>query len=385
MIDYEKYPVLFGLDSKGKVRTWQMERSGIKYRTISGLEDGKKAESGWTVATPKNLGKTNATTPEQQADLEVMAEYTKKRERKYYEHKDDLQNVQAGGHKFFAPMLAQTYESGKAFRTKLPWVLTQPKLDGVRAVTRQYGLFSRQGKPFPAVRHIHEIITSQMRLVADGTIIIDGELYNHALRDNFDEIVSLVKKQTPTPAELDKIKANIEYHVYDMFDTRNPEMSFQNRYEMLCHYTSHEMHHPVIKLVATHCSSSQDALDNIYAGFLSDGYEGQMIRAADSVYENKRSHSLLKRKEFRDDEFPILFIEEGEGNWAGYAKAIVCQLPDGRTFGSGLRGNQEFARELLHRNPMPKIATVRYQNLTPDGIPRFPVAVAFYDTESRDI
>lgn len=366
------YPVLYGLDSKGKVRTWQMERSGYYYRTISGLEDGKKAESGWTTATPKNIGKANATTPEEQAELEIQAEYVKKRDRKYYDNKSDLTDVQAGGHKFFAPMLAEKYAGWDKLRHTDNWVFTQPKLDGIRAIGTVDGFFSRQGKPFPAVAFLIDEL--QPLWEAFPGVRLDGELYNHALRDNFDRIVSLVKKQTPTPSEQEDIRANVQYHVYDIATS---QMSTHHRLKFLAEIT--RLFPQCVKEVPTHCASSPDALDDIYAGFLQDGYEGQMIRLPDSLYVNKRTHSLLKRKEFLDDEFPVVRIEEGEGNWAGYAKAVVCRLPDGRTFGSGLKGNQEFARELLHRHPTPKYATVRYQNLTPDGIPRFPVAVAFYN------
>ena len=101
-----------------------------------------------------------------------------------------------------------------------------------------------------------------------------------------------------------------------------------------------------------------------------------MVRL-DEPYEQKRSKYLLKRKEFQSEEFPIVAIEAGLGNWAGVAKKVTCRLPDGRTFGAGIRGTKERAAVLLTETW--ETATVRYFALTPDGIPRFPVVTAFHN------
>ena len=111
------------------------------------------------------------------------------------------------------------------------------------------------------------------------------------------------------------------------------------------------------------------------------GYEGSMLRK-DAPYEQKRSKTLLKRKDFKDAEFECVRIEEGLGNWAGLAKRVVCRLPDGREFGAGIRGTQARAKELL--NETHKQVTVRFFDYTPDGIPRFPVVTAFW-ADGRDM
>jgi DNA ligase-1 len=128
------------------------------------------------------------------------------------------------------------------------------------------------------------------------------------------------------------------------------------------------------------CASEAD-LNHAYEYYLAHDYEGQMVRL-NGKYEHKRSKLLLKRKEFQDGEFPVLAIEEGNGNWAGYAKKAVLSLPDGRSFGAGLRGTQAEMKALLGA-PRPATATVRYFALTPDGIPRFPVVTAFHQSGDR--
>ena len=359
------YPNLYTVDGTGRRRVWYMEQDGGRYRAVSGLVGGVLVSSGWTVAKPKNVGRLNETTAEDQARLEIEAEYRKKRDRKYYDRAED-----AAGAKFFAPMLAHTY-AGKLPRGVF---YSQPKLDGVRCIATRTGLWSRQGKPFLSTPHIHDALKPLFERNPD--LIFDGELYNHKLHDDFNAIISLVKKQKPSADELARSAEIIQYHIYDL---PSESGGFARRFGALCALTSET--HP-LDLVPTRSHVDHEQLDAAYVEYIEMGYEGQMIRS-NGPYENRRSKSLLKRKEFQDAEFPVVAIEEGVGNWAGCAKRAIIRLPDGRTAGSGIKGSQEFTQRLL-RGPMPRTATVRYFNLTPDGVPRFPVAVAFHDGD-RDV
>jgi ATP-dependent DNA ligase len=100
-----------------------------------------------------------------------------------------------------------------------------------------------------------------------------------------------------------------------------------------------------------------------------------MIRK-NTVYEqNKRSKSLIKRKEFLTDEFPVVAVEEGKGNWSGHIKRFILALPGGTQFGAGVRGTQETMATMFESKEVPSWATLRYFTPTPDGIPRFPVVI----------
>jgi DNA ligase-1 len=114
--------------------------------------------------------------------------------------------------------------------------------------------------------------------------------------------------------------------------------------------------------------------------YLEQGYEGQMLRVPNSLYEGKRSKNLIKHKEFEDDEFQIVSIEEGKGNWAGAAKRVEIRLKDGTTQFSGVRGSFDMLKDLLYNanDYIGTDVTVRYQNKTEDGKLRFPVIVAFW-------
>ena len=87
----------------------------------------------------------------------------------------------------------------------------------------------------------------------------------------------------------------------------------------------------------------------------------------------------MKRKEFVTEEFEVAEILEGLGNWSGYVKRFVLKIPhtDTKTFGAGIKGTQEQMKQLWESGKTPDWATVRYFNLTPDGVPRFPVVVDY--------
>lgn len=353
---------IYKRDSTGNVRTWQYEVQGDSWRTIAGLQDGQKVTSGWTVCTPKSQP-----TAEAQAEFEAKAEEAKKLERDYHRNVGDIDTPN-----YFKPMLAQTYDKAFSFP-----VFAQPKLDGIRCIATAKGLFSRQGKRILGVPHIEEALAPFFERNAD--LIFDGELYNHTLKDDFNRITSLVRKQKPTDEDLALSAKLIEYHVYDL---PSQDGSFRERWSAFCNLDPNPdpnlgLVGGVVPVPTVHVGT-QDLLDHLYAEWMAEGFEGQMIRI-NAPYEQKRSKHLLKRKEFQDDEFEILAIEEGLGNWAGYAKRIVCKLPDGREFGAGVKGSQDFTRQLLEERTryIGQQATVRFFAYTPDGVPRFPVAVDF--------
>jgi ATP-dependent DNA ligase len=93
---------------------------------------------------------------------------------------------------------------------------------------------------------------------------------------------------------------------------------------------------------------------------------------------------LLKRKEFKTEEYKVVQMWEGQGNWSGYTKRFVLRLPDGRDFGSGVRGQQAQLKELWESKDAPDWATCRFFDYTPDGIPRFPVIVDYGKGQRED-
>jgi DNA ligase-1 len=114
----------------------------------------------------------------------------------------------------------------------------------------------------------------------------------------------------------------------------------------------------------------------LYENYITNGYEGQMLRL-NLPYENKRSKSLLKHKSFIDEEYTILGIEEGIGNKTGMVGSFIFKTKEGKQFNSSPKFNWEECTEMWKQKQtlIGKSATVKYFNLTPDGIPRFPYVI----------
>ena len=361
---------LYKRDSKGKVRIWTMEvgfnnddEAGI--RTISGLVDGQKVTSAWNLTEAKNVGRSNATTAKTQAEFEAQAEWTKNVDKEYFVDVNAIDSYTA-----FKPMLAHDFT-----KTPVTSGITQPKLDGIRMVVNTRGLYSRSNKEIVAVPHIAEALAEFIK--DHPTVTLDGELYNHELKDNFQKITSLVRKTVNLGAdELAESKELVQYHIYDMFDSANPDMTFMQRYNWI-QKNVHLVNKKTvgIHLVASAICETSEEIDVMYGEYTTAGYEGQMVRQ-DTVYENKRSKGLLKRKEFITEEYQVVEVHEGQGNWAGYAKRLTLKMPNGTTFSSGIRGSQAKLKELLE-NPNIDWATCRYFELSNDGVPRFPVTIDY--------
>lgn len=346
---------IYKLDTKGKTRVWSQELDGSRFRTIAGILGGNLVESDWTICVGKQ-GRND----EEQAAFEVAANYKNKLTREYHA---TLEAISGGAH-FFKPMLAQTWEA-----TNFVPGYAQPKSDGMRCIATKAGLFSRQGKPIVSVPHIWQALRAEFEAYPD--IIFDGEIYATSLSDDFGQIMSLARQSKPTVEDLQKSAAVLDYHIYDL-----PVASggFGDRSETLRQILK-RVNNPSIIFVRTEYVTDSEEYDEFHAECLEAGYEGSMFRL-NLPYEQKRSKSLLKRKTFLTEEFSILSIDEGLGNWSGVAKSVTCQLSDGRTFGAGIKGTKERAAELLGETH--KIATIRFFEFTPDGIPRFPVAIDFH-------
>lgn len=373
---------IYKIDSKGKVREWRMEQDGDRYRTVAGLQEGQQVTSEWTLAVAKNVGRANATTAEEQAASEVNAHYTKKLKIDYYEDGEDMTIP-----KIFKPMLAGSWDKQKA-KLKYP-VFVQPKLDGIRGISPQHGIASRTGEPIVALPHIMEALAPVFARFPDT--ILDGELYNHELRQDFNTIVSLVRKnKAPAyPYVEDNVSSSstvmacrpdaVQYHVYDLPSDMHSDFSARcGRLQGIIDATLGE-NHPVIKVVETLIAHSEQEVDDHYARFIEQGYEGGIIRL-NGPYEQKRSNLLLKRKDFEDAEFAIVGFEAGVGNWAGVAKLVLFEYPDGSIGRATLKGKWAYCQQVLKDADQyfGKQVTVKYFGMTPAGKCRFPVAKALH-------
>ena len=392
----KKLPTLYKLDSKGKTREWNIIVDADSFWTEAGIVGMKMNTAKPTICKGKNIGRSNETSPEQQAEAEAQAKWDKKRKDGYCQNIEDVSTK-----KFYEPMLAHDYAK---YSGQLRFPLhCQPKLDGIRCIIRlednEVVARTRKGRLVETIPHILQDLRGFFQQYPET--ILDGELYNHEYRNNFNTIVSLVRKQKPIKSSSDtdktfnkksfewekalkRSKKSVQYWIYDCprVDFLKENHFFTVRLAHLKHYFSF-VYSKYIRLVETAEIFSQKSLDETYGYYLDKEFEGQMIRL-DEGYEQKRSKHLLKRKEFQDKEYKVIDIEEGNGNRQGTAKHLVCYCPDTKqTFHSNIKGTFEYLKEILQNKDdyIGKFATIKFFELTPDGVPRFPYAIAFRDYE----
>jgi DNA ligase 1 len=358
------WPTLYKRSVTGKVSTWYVQTDKNCFRTVSGFSDGEKVTSAWTCCEPKNIGKKNATTAEQQADAEAQAMFDKRKALGYWEEIKDIDTPV-----YFKPMLAHDYED---YKDKITFpIYSQPKLDGVRCIVKSDGMWSRNGKPIISAPHVFESLKPLFE--ANPDLILDGELYAERSVTDFNTIISCVRKTKPTTEDLEISKQYIQYWIYDIpsvddiFSVRNYEINKLDLPECC-------------KAVSTIIISDNGGIKNAYQEYIKQGYEGQILRL-NSPYENKRSKALLKHKSFKDADFEIKGVVEGKGNLTGKVGKLQFEI-NGKPFESAVNGTWEYLEELFKRNDLVgKIATVKYFELTEDGVPRFPKVVEIRDYE----
>ena len=377
------YPTLYKQTSKGKIQQWTISVSKATVTTIYGLVDGKLQTTIDIVKEGKNIGRSNETTPATQAEAETLSSYEGKLKEGYVEDaklaastKNTLGAVE--------PMLAHPIEN-KLKYVKFP-ALAQPKLDGARCLAIMIDgtvtLWSRTQKKYLSTPHLIEEIEKTFGRYKN--LILDGELYNHAYKHDFNTIMSLIKRE-----DVHENHELVQFHIYDVVGEGNwtKRTSILSKLDLAPKNGVAEI---AAKLRNNYCFrvetidvKSQDGLEEYQADCVERGYEGCMYRAMDGLYEHKRSSGLLKVKDFKDDEFKIVDVEEGSGKLMGRVGAFYCELPDGRTFKAKPMGTLDHVKDLWKnkKDCIGKMATVKYQNLTPDGVPRFPVLKGIRDYE----
>lgn len=374
-----KFPRLYKKTNTGAIQFWEISAGmhGAGFGRIEtcygqvGTDSPQVTED--IVEYGKNIGKANETSPCEQAQAEAKSKWEKQKKKGYVESIESAQNEELdelieGG---IVPMLAHTFEK-QGHKIKYPCYV-QPKLDGIRCIAiYQNGkctLWSRTRKPITSCPHIVKAIEDQLSKYSalfseEDAFILDGELYNHLYKDNFEHIVHLVRQEDPDPQHTD-----VQYHIYDLVNNS----PFRTRLDQL--HNLIKISNPLFPVQTA--IVTEEGVSEVYQFYKNDGYEGAMLRNSDGLYVNKRSSDLIKVKEMQDDEFEIIGIEEGRGKLAGHVGAFVCRTKDGQEFKAKPAGATERLREYFcdHRLWEGRQLVVQYQDLTSYGIPRFPVGL----------
>jgi DNA ligase-1 len=351
-------PSIYNKLKTNKIKIWKVcvisENHAAIIKVETGLIGGKMTTFQTIITKGKNIGKSNETTPVQQAELEAKSKRQKKIDTGYTELATGISACA-----LIKPMLAQKYQEHSS-KIKFP-AFWQRKLDGLRGIYQNGEIHSRGLKKYP---HLDFIIKE-----LNGTkLVLDGELYSENL--TFEEISGIVRKKTLTVNDLVTLH-KIEYRVYDVIENKN----FEDRVETLeTFFSKHHFKH--IKLVKTNVLSCDSKIEEIHDQVVKDGYEGIMIRNKLGFYEkDTRSYNLQKYKYFDDAEFKITGFKDGVGK---EAKAIIyiCETKKGDRFDARPTGSIPDRKKLYKEGDklIGKMITIKFFGYTNSNVPRFPIS-----------
>lgn len=344
-------PKLYKLNSNNKIYTWSTKVEDKYVYTYNGIQDGKIKENKREIL---KCGRENS----------IFERAVKIAEKKWNDkinkegYSTDINNIKI----FVSPMLAKKAEivNNKFKGISFP-LYVQPKLDGFRCLCifekNKVKLVSRKNIEYIGFNSLKKDLSKQIK---DKSFIYDGELYIHNMP--FEVLSGHIKKAQHRE---DYDIKEIQFRIFDCFNLKDISLSFQKRYGII----------PKKLLVETLSINSIIEFKEYFSKYIQDGYEGIMLRVPSSPYEiSKRSSFLQKYKEFIDDEFEIVGFEEG----AGVDKNTViwvCKTKNNITFNVRPVGSVQHRKKLFKNAEkyIGKMLTIKFQELSENGVPRFPV------------
>lgn len=366
-MNYKLNKTLYGVDTNGRTKVWQIyvEEGAEGFLIRHGKYGGKMTEK-FTKTSGKNIGKANETTPHEQAILEAHSRVAKQMDKGYNEQLEFAGQQEN-------PMLAHDYrKQGHRidYQHELG-VFVQPKLDGVRCLISftdgNITFKSRGGKFYNVPEHLKRELEPIFE--KNQNLVLDGELYIHGMY--LQDIISCVKKPN-------KDTKNLELHIFDIASLDSIGW-WQRRSNLnIIFGVFDDMKY--IKQVPDYPVANFETVKAYHDTFVSEGYEGVMIRQGFGEYQyNHRSPWLQKYKEFLDEEFEIVDVKEDKDGLG----VPVCKLPDGNTFDPTYKASHSDRKRLLEEKDkvIGKMATIKFQAYTKDNVPQFPVTVSIRDYE----
>jgi len=265
-------------------------------------------------------------------------------------------------------------------------IFIQPKLDGVRCVIQyepinsiwpikyEVKAYSRTGKPWLNIEHI--LFNLKPWFILNPDVVLDGELYNHNLKNDFNKIISLVRKSKPTPEDRLEAAQYTEFHCYDIIDET---MTFEERNTFI---VQNVPRNHCVKHVDTNYAYDDEHAKRVHEINIDHGYEGSIVRTNDT-YACKRSHNLRKFKDFHDTEATIVGFVEGKGKRKGTIGKFIGEDKDGIMFGMPVMDKFKYLQDNFDemKTWVGKIATFTYFERTKANSYRHPLFKALRNYE----
>lgn len=348
-----EFQTLYKIDNKNKIREWKVSvedfGSYAIINVVHGEENGKKQTKQTIIKSGKNIGKANETTCLEQAIFEAKSKWSKQIDKGYCEEPNN---------NYFRPMLAHNFKDH--YKKVKYHCYVQPKLDGLRCyISWEHGkpvARSRKGKIWKTLDNILDPITSYLK--NNPHIVLDGEIFSREI--SFQDICSAVKRDEPND-----LTSLAQFWCYDLFNSLEVEMPFSDRVKCIPEIGGSFVN------VQTELVLNKNEIDNWHSKFLAESYEGTMIRNLNGLYKvDGRSYDLLKYKDFQDAEYKIVGKELDKNNETVF---ICLDEKTNKEFKCKPEGTHEQRVKYYEEDNIGKYLSVRFFELTEDGLPRFPV------------
>ena len=356
---------LFKQNKNNSIESWNIQVIGNKIISTWGKIDGKQQIKTETILEGKNIGKANETTVEEQALFQAKSILNKKLDKGYSETIDGAKLNK----EVIKPVLVENFTlKNNANHIKFPCYI-QPKLDGVRTqlflkdgeiITK-----SRGNKTFPENKSLFPKIKEFMEF--NKLEVVDGEFYAHG--EFLEDIISCVKKPSGN-----RLENQITFNLFDLPLNRG--------YEAYKNLNTNNLTN--IEIVDTTLVNSIEEAKVLLDKYVAMGYEGVILRNVNTYEEayptgGIRTAQIQKWKEFLDEEFTVINVvsdKDGKGLY-------VCKTKEGKEFNVTPKCSHEQKKYILDNKEefIGKELTVRYQELTALGIPKFGRGIAIRDYE----
>jgi len=268
-------------------------------------------------------------------------------------------------------MLCYPFEESRLDKWPRPWVI-QPKLDGIRCVTRIEGsnlsMVTSEGNEITTAPHILETLHDTFQ----GQFLrLDGELWSPSL--TMMQVQSILRRKEVHPDH-----EQIRYTVFDAIGISGADTPLYQRLAMLNSFIDSKRGQ-IYKIESSTVYDVKSVFGLLQA-FIREGYEGFVLKNIDSHYEEKRSTNWMKCKPHQQDTYRITGYEEevSEGGTPkGTLGALWCVSQENEPFkvGTGLTAQQRKDYWQVREALIGNWVTIKYQALTPRKVPRFPVFV----------
>ncbi len=344
---------LYKTNKNGSIQQWSIKVSGPTFTCVYG-QVGGKLQAQQTICKSVNIGKSNETTPEQQAQLESAALIAKKIKSGYSYDKSAPVTVQL-------PMKVKAYQD-QLHNIKFP-CFSACKLDGVNAIYRRINniltIYSRGGEIYPPIPHLEPLVHKAMDLFQSNEL--NGELYIHG--EHLQDIQSAVKK----PKEL---SAKLSFCIFDIADSTDNFYERASQMSKLSNFRTSS--HPAVWAVANYMCDSHEDIEAHYNTAIEEGYEGTVIKNYNGLYKhNVRSSDQFKYKKAQSAEFLIVSYELDKNG----LPVFVLESAGGE-FKAKPIGTKEYWSQQIPVTYIGQYATVEYETFSKSGIPLKPIFIS---------